>query len=61
METKLQKPRFRNCNLLIPQNLWPAHYQIKLIILLKEFIKLNVNVSMIMNNVKHGELKQRLR
>ena len=33
---------YRDYNLLIAQDLWQAHYQI-LIILLKLFIKLNVN------------------
>ena len=50
MEKKSQKPCLRNYNLLIAQDLWPACYQILLIILLKEFIKLNVNTDMIMKN-----------
>ena len=43
-------------NLLIAQNLWQAHYQILLIILLKKLIELNVNMNMIIRNVKHAEL-----
>ena len=43
-------------NLLIAQNLWQAHYQILLIILLKKFIELNVNMDMIIRNEKHAEL-----
>ena len=52
MEEKLQKLYFTDNNLLISQDLWQAHYQILLIISLKEFIKLNVNMDMIMKNVK---------
>ena len=36
MEKKLQKPHLIDYNLLIAQDLWQAHYQILLIILLKE-------------------------
>ena len=57
MEKKLQKPHLTNYNLLIAQDLWQAHYQILLIILLKQFIKLSVNIDMIIKNVKHVELK----
>ena len=42
IEKKLQKLYLRDCSLLTTQDLWQAHYQILLIILLKEFIKLNV-------------------
>ena len=42
--------------LLIAQYLWQACYQILLIILLKEFIGLNVNMNMIIKNMKHTEL-----
>ena len=45
MEKKSQKPFLTNYNLLISQDLWQAHYQILLIILLKEFTKLNVNMN----------------
>ena len=38
------------------RNLWQAHYKILSIILLKEFRKLNVNMDMIITNVKHVEL-----
>ena len=38
-----KKTYLRDYNLLIAQNLWQAHYQILLIILWKEFVKLNVN------------------
>ena len=43
MEKNLQKPYSTEYNLLIVQDLWQAYYQILLIILLKEFIKVNVN------------------
>ena len=34
------------------QNLWEAYYQILLIILLKEFIKLNLHTDMIINKIE---------
>ena len=46
MEKKLQNPYLTNYNLFIAQNLWQARNQIWLIILLKELIKLNVNMAM---------------
>ena len=52
METKSQKPYLTNYNLLISQDLWQAHYQILLIILLKKFTKLNINMNRLMKNVK---------
>ena len=52
MERKLQKPHLTDYNLLITQDLWQAHYPILLIILLKEFMKLNANICMIMKNLK---------
>ena len=51
MENKSQKSDLTDYNLLIAQGLWPAHYQILLIILLKKFIKLNVNMDMIIKNM----------
>ena len=42
MEKKLQKLYLTDYNLLTAQDSWQVHYQILLIILLKEFIKLNV-------------------
>ena len=50
-----QKLYLTDYNLLILQDL-AAHYQILLKILLREFIKLNVNMDMIIKNVKRGEL-----
>ena len=55
MEKKLRRPHFTDYNLLIVQDLWHAHYQILLIILLKEFIKVNLNMDII-TYVKHVEL-----
>ena len=56
MEEKLQKPYPTDYNLLIVQDLWQAHYQVLLIIVLKEFIKLNVNRNTIVKKVKLTEL-----
>ena len=53
MEKKLQKPYLTNENLLMAQDLWQAQCQTLLIILLKEFTKLNVNMNMIRKNMKH--------
>ena len=60
MGSKLQKAYLRNCNLLIVQDLWQAHYQILLIILLKDFIRLNVKKNMILKNVKLAELNGKI-
>ena len=53
---KLQKPYPTDASLLIAQDLWQAHSWILLIILLKEFIKSNVNMDMIIKHVKSVEL-----
>ena len=48
MEKKTQKKAYlTNYNLLKAEDFWQAHYQILSTILLKEFIKLNVNMDMI--------------
>ena len=52
MEKKSQKPYLTGYNLLITQGLWYSHYQILLIFLLKEFIKLNEDMEMIIKNMK---------
>ena len=52
MEKKSQKLYPTGYNLLTVQDLLQGHYQILLIILLKEFIKLNVNADMRMKDVK---------
>ena len=56
-EKKSQKPYLTYYNLLIVQDLWQAHYQILLIISLKDFIKLNVNAHM---TIKKCWMLQRL-
>ena len=56
MEKKLQKTYLTYSNLLIVQDLWQAHYQILSIIFQKKFIKLNVNMDMMIKNVKLEEL-----
>ena len=42
------------------QGLWQVHYQILPIILLNEFIKLNVNKDIITKNVKRAELNTKI-
>ena len=51
-EEKVKKAYY---NLLIVQDLWQAHYQILLIILLKKFIELNVNMDMMIKKKKKCE------
>ena len=60
MENKLPKPYLTNYNLLAAQDLLQADYQILLIFLLKELIKLNANMGMIIKNVKHMELNTKI-
>ena len=57
MEKKLQKPYLTNYNLLIAQELWQDHYQILIITLPKEFIKLNANINMITKKCKTCGIK----
>ena len=54
-DKKSQKLYLTDYNLLIAQDLSQVHYQILLIILLKEFIKLNVNTDTLIKNVKLAE------
>ena len=56
MEKKSQKIHLTYYKLLIAQCLWPAHYQIFIIIFLKEFIEPNVNIEIMTKNVKLLEL-----
>ena len=49
---EIQKIHLTYYNLLIAQKSWRAHYQILSIILLKEFIELNLNTDMMIKNVK---------
>ena len=48
---EITKNTYRNCNLLIAQDIWQAHYQILPIIFLKEFIELNINTDIMIKNV----------
>ena len=58
---KSQKQYLTDYNLLIVQDLWPGHYQMLSIILLKEFIELNVNTdTMIIKNLKLVELNTKI-
>ena len=52
MEKKLQIIFPTYSNLLIAQGLWQAHYQILSIIFLEQFIEPNVNMDMVIKNVK---------
>ena len=45
---------------MITKYLWRAHYQSLLLILLKEFIKLNVNIDMKLKNVKRAKLNTKI-
>ena len=60
MGKKSQKLYHTDYNLLIPQDLWQAHCQILLIILLKEVVKLNVNTVMMRENVELAELNTKI-
>ena len=57
---KSQKQYLTDYNLLIVQDLWPGHYQMLSIILLKEFIELNVNTDMMIKNLKLVELNTKI-
>ena len=56
----MQKPYFTDYNLLIAQDLWKAQYQLLLIILLKGFLKLNVNTGTIIKHVETKELNTKI-
>ena len=56
MEKKLQKTFLTYYNLLIAQDLWQAYYQTLSIIFLKELTELDLNLDMMMKNVKLAEL-----
>ena len=45
---------------MMAQDLWEAHYQTFLIILLKEFIKLNRNMDAMIKNVNRVRLKTKI-
>ena len=52
---EIKKLYLTDFNLLIVEDLWQAHYQILLIILLKKFTKLNGNTNTTIKNVKLAE------
>ena len=54
------KPYPTHYNLLILQDLWQDYYQILLVILLKEFIKSNVIMNMVLKNVKLEQLNTKI-
>ena len=56
MEKKLQKIYLTNYTLLLAQDLYRSPSQILLIIFLKKFIELNVNMDTMIKNVKNVEL-----
>ena len=55
-EKKSQRLYLADYNSLTVQDLWQAHYQILLIILLRDFIKLNVNTNKMIKNKKLAAL-----
>ena len=57
---KSQKPYLTDYNSLTVLYSWQVHYQILLIILLMEYIKLNVNRDSMMKNVKLAELNTKI-
>ena len=58
--TKNTSPYLTNYGLLIAQGLWQANYQILLIILLKEVIKINASIGMMIKNMKLVELNKKI-
>ena len=60
MEKKSLTLYLTDYNLLIAQDLWQTYYQVSLIILLKEFIKLNLKINIIKNNAKNVELNTKI-
>ena len=56
MGKKFQKIYLRHYNLVTVQNLWQSHCQVLSIIFLREFIKLNVKLDMIIKSVKNVKL-----
>ena len=56
-EKKLQKLYLTDYNLLTPQDLSQTNYKILIIIMLKEFIKLNVNMDMTIKKCETSGIK----
>ena len=59
-EKKSQKLYLTDYNSLTAQSLWQASYQILLLTLLKEFMKLNIDSDMIIKNVNFAELNTKI-
>ena len=57
MDKKLQKIYLTYNYLLIAHDLWQAHYQMLPIIRLKEFTEVNVNMDIMIKNMRLAELK----
>ena len=60
MEKKSQKPYLADYDLLAAQDLCQAQYQILLIVFLKEFIKLNAKVNIVIKNGKRVEITKKI-
>ena len=56
MKKELQRPYTKDYNLLTAQDLWQAHYHILLIVLLKDFIKIKVNMKKMIKKCEIAEL-----
>ena len=59
-EKNSQKLYLTDYNSLTAQSLWQASYQILLLTLLKEFMKLNIDSDMIIKNVNFAELNTKI-
>ena len=60
MEKKLHKSKLSKWYLLIAQDLWQAHYQILLNILLKESMEVDVHMDMIIKHLKNAALNTKI-
>ena len=56
MKKKLQKVHLTYYNLMMAQDLWKSHYQILSKVFLRELIKLNLNMDIMIKNVELAEL-----
>ena len=56
IEKNVQNSYLTNYNLLTVQDIWETHYQILLIILLKEFRMFNPSMDRVLKNSKCNEL-----
>ena len=60
MEKKSQKLYLTDKNLLTAQDIQQVHYQVLSIILLKKFLKFNVNTNTMIKNVELLELNKKI-